>query len=284
MPVTESSRSARAAIPMDLPRSRSVPDSRPHLPQLLAALEGGEEWSTAYPRYWQALTGGPVPDWPPTAGRLSWTWLTDLESIEHAIDLGSAFGEVASGLTAESSRVTYAGSGSLHREVVKERFRAPTSLVTITGEMPAGEASADVVAFVASEGWQSRLPAGVPSAGEIPSIAFRALRPGGWFACLCRSGVSFTALRAGPSGLASLVRDSLLRQALSTGIRRAGFAEVRRYALSPRPELPLAVVPIDGYALRAWSSLSGTGIGWWHRLPGRMRALPFAGTLLLAKR
>lgn len=262
-------------------------DPAPHLRPLLDSLERGERWESAFDAFWIALTGAPRPEWPPTDGRVNWIWLTDLEKMEQVIDIGSAFGDVAGNLAGECSEVSYVGAPGLHGTIVERRFRDEDEWISVdlgTSAPAAHSEGADCVVFVASEGWEARLPHWIDGPSDIARQAGRLLRPGGWFAFLGPNPLSEGHLRSGALGLPKLVRANRLLRTIMSGLRQAGFSHHRRYAVSPDHELPVVVVPHDPRALRAWGALTDSGAGWRGRLPAPLRALPFDGTLVLARR
>lgn len=266
--------------PTDLDLSRS-------LPPLLSALERGGGWDEAFIRFWVSLTGAPRPEWPPKDGRINWIWLTDLERIDRVIDLGSAFGDVAADFAGESAHVSYVGAPSLHGTIVEHRFRGEDAWIDVdlrTTSPGATLDGADCVVFVASEGWQERLPQWIGGASGVVRHAHRMLRPGGWFAFLGPNPVSESNLRAGVFGVPKALRAHRLLRGVLGGLRDAGFSRPRRYVVSPTHELPVVLVPDHPRALQAWGAQNVSDSGWRGRLPLALRTVSFEGALVLAQR
>lgn len=277
---------SNGAIPFGAEFKDGATDSRLHLTPFLDALRDGRPWDAAFDDFWLNVTGAPRPDWPPLDGRINWLCLTDLTSTGVAIDLASPFGEVASGLAEEFDHVRYIGTSSTHGCIITERFRDTSSRVDVhLQDVPQlDSAAADCVVFVASAGWEHRVPKALRSPRKVAEWAHGLLRPGGWFAFMGPNPWSLGSLRFGVGALHAFARFSSLNRSIARGIHEARFEAVRRYVTSPRLDLPSIVVPHDRRALGAWSQVAGADLGRSGRVPALLQSIHFRGSLLLARR
>jgi hypothetical protein len=217
-------------------------------------LDAGVAWDDAVRGY---LTGRAA--WPPPEGRINWIWLTDLETVKVAVDLGSALGDLAHdiGMEAEhhGGQVHYLTRPGTHAEIVRHRFSRsgrPVEVADVSRPFRPEPGTADCVVLAATPGWEDRLPVEAHGTAGIGALAHSLLRPGGWLVCLLESPV--TPFRVAPgwrTAKQSAVRLRNLR-GLARGVRRQAFQDVRWYHGSPSVEAPALMVPADARAVAAW--------------------------------
>ena len=249
------------------------------LERLRSEVEAGAAWRDALGR-WIKRTG---PVSAPHPSGTNWIWLMELRAAGHAIDVGSAFGEIAADLSGEFESVEHLTRSSARAALVSARFRGSDAQVSVRESATADDqpewGSADCVVFAAVEGWRSRAPAWIDSAAGIPARAARWLRPGGWLGCLLPDPLALDALRGGAGGARRLLANRATLRATLRELRDAGFADVRRYAANHRDVVPATSVARQGYL-----SIFPHDGRIMPRLPVAMQPLMFPWTLLLARR
>lgn len=230
------------AVPLgiDPPFKRAVTPQA--VSEILSEMEGGGDWHEGVDRLWHLLARKARPALPPPDGRLNWTWLTDLDDLRSAVDLGSPFGEVAATLALEFPRIRYIGSDSLHGRVVAARMTSHVPTVRVDTSPGADELDdSDLVVFVAACGWRERLPERF-AVESLPVRARALLRPGGWMAAVVPNPTWYYRYRNWDSA-ARFLEDLRVLRTLRTGMIRNGFSEVREYLTAPDFGLPERFIP-----------------------------------------
>jgi hypothetical protein len=213
---------------------------------------------------------------------LNWTWLTDLDRTERAVDFGSPFGEVAATLRLEFRKVSYVGNDNVHGNVVKERMsRDSTTDVNLSEHAPNGDA--DVAVFMGLAGWTHRLPPSLRNVKQLVRHANTTLRVGGWLALLVPNPAWDLRFFKVANARAILENFRMVR-ALRAAIRREGLHDTREYFIAPELDLPQLYVPRSRDAVLAYQQathVTGSRAKLAHR--GILSPL-FPALLILARR
>lgn len=253
--------------------------------RLLADLRAGAAWEAAFDAY-RLRTDMPEP--PHFSDRrINWNWLTDLDRAGRAIDLGSPFGDFATDLALEFPDVRYVGAAGVHGRVVAERMvssggrvRTELSSAPLTST-PVG--TADLAVFVASNGWQDRIPPWARAPSGLPGVLADHLRPGGWLALLLSNPFWYQRLSMGIDGVRGAVGDLRMLRAIRDGLRRVEVAEVREYLTAPLLDVPQVIVPRRRSAVLAYCGAAHIHVRRLRLARAGLHAALFPGILVLAR-
>lgn len=259
----------------------------PGLTELLLDLRAGVPWEIAYAahRGRVASNGRAMPSFPDR--RINFTWLTDLDRTACAVDLGSAFGNLAADLALEFGEVRYVGGRGPHASVAAARLEGDRHVHLALSEAEHAalpEDTADLAVFAASHGWRARVPARVNGPRDLVRMGVGLLRPGGWIGLLQPNPLWHRWWTTDPAGPGRIRRYGSMLRAFRETLRELGVSEVREFLVAPDLDVPTAFVPRTRSAALAYlrSVHAPEGELWIGRMG--FHAALFPVLLVLAKR